>query len=82
MPNIPLQGLERAKYTADSDATESTVRVNVGNSTDEPVPVISDATQLGIQQTQILCALDDITSELKKINLYFQFITDIDLGDD
>jgi len=76
MPNIPLQGLERAKYTADSDAIESTVRVHVGNDTTEPVPIVKDATQQAIEQTNILSALSDITNELKKINYYLELVTE------
>jgi len=77
MSNIPLQGLERANYTADSDAIESTRRVNVGNDTTEPIPVIKDASQLQVEQTQMISALRDVSTQLKKINFYFELMTEV-----
>lgn len=76
MSNIPLQGLERGNFTPGSTEKESTRRVNVSNTTDEPIPVIRDANQQSIEQNNILSALSDITYQLKKMNYYLEKITE------
>lgn len=80
MGNLPLQSLERANFTKDSDNDESTRRVRVDNGVDEPVPVYSsDQTPEDIRHQEILCALTDIRKELHKMNFYWEMITNTKL---
>jgi hypothetical protein len=67
--NLPLQSLERANFTPDSDDKESTRYVTLQEKEENH---LNDE----IMHTELMCALADIKKELKKINTYFALITD------
>ena len=86
MANIPLQSLERANFTDDSNGEESTRRVNVENDSSDPIPVIQDETQHNIQNQNLLAAIERLSKELQKINFYFEYMfefkpSDSDISD-
>lgn len=73
MPNEPLPGLERGKFTPDSTSDVATVRTTVdsGSIGDDAEKITRDQIRHDIQVN----LLEDILEELQKINVYFAVIT-------
>ncbi len=65
-----VNDLERVKFTPESNTDNSVVQTSETNE----VPLLTN-------HNEIICALTEITRELKKINLAIQFSTGNDITD-
>ena len=72
-----IQGLERGKFTPESNSDESTVRTTVASGA---VGEDDDTlTRNNVRNDQLIASQGEILKELKKLNMYFALITNTKL---